>query len=292
MKIRLIIIILFSMSLNFSCKRDDTGNNLKPTENPYENGYGRRPNSIRLATYNVARCTPSGSAVADYDLTASVISAIAPDVIALQELDSINRRNQHFQLKELAVRTGMAYTYGYTILFQDGKYGNGILSRDTPLRVYNEDITRSEQRKFLAAEFQDYVFMATHLDHNDEEYRIRSARQISSWVEERFGDYDKPVFLAGDFNDPDPGSDMYKILLEKWDIISTREGRTYTGGTSKDGDYVIDYILLWKGNRARISIIGTGIPEFDDIDTWRASDHLPVIVDIDDKLSSRATQSF
>ncbi len=278
-----IIAILSILSLCSSCKTDTPP---APVKDPYENGYGRFPNSIRLATYNVSRCTPPGEAVADYDLTASVISAIAPDVIALQELDSMTHRNPQFQLKELSLRTGLAYTYGYTIYFQDGKYGNGILSRETPVFVSNEEISTDEPRNFLAAEFNDYTFIATHLDHEDEGYRIRSARQITSWVESRYGGYDKPVFLAGDLNDPDLSSEMFAVLLDKWDIISIKEGRTYTG--NDDGNYVIDYILQWKGNRARVALIGTAVPEFDGVDIEHVSDHLPVIVDMEDNLSPPA----
>jgi endonuclease/exonuclease/phosphatase family metal-dependent hydrolase len=173
----------------------------------------------------------------------------------------------------------MVYNYGYTIYFQDGKYGNGILSRDTPIIISNEELNIPERRKFMVAEFKDYVFIATHLDNEDEEYRIRSVRQINSFIEARYGDYNKPVFLAGDLNEPNLNSEMYEVLLDKWDIISTQKHGTYIGNGSND---VIDYILLWKTNQHRIIVIGTTIPKFDGIDIAKVSDHLPVIVDIKD----------
>ena len=69
----------------------DFGHSAGAAENPYKDGYGRLPNSIRLATYNTHRCegweTQTNVDRANYNNTAKVISLIDPDVIALQELD-------------------------------------------------------------------------------------------------------------------------------------------------------------------------------------------------------------
>lgn len=271
MKTTLKCIIVIAVSLS-SCYRsgEDTG------VNPYGNGYGRLPNSIRLATYNVRHCTPPLAPGPDYDLTASVISAIAPDVMALQELDSMTVRSPHYQLGELALRSGLEHTFGYTIYFDGGKYGNGILSREKPLAVYNEDLIISEPRKFLAVEFRDYIFIATHFDDRDQRYRMSSVTQINSWVSENFRDCAKPIFLAGDINDPDMKSQVYGLLLEKWEIISVRGQATYIG---QSPGVCIDYIMRWKDG-GRVQVIGTAVPKYEGVDIRKVSDHLPVITDI------------
>ena len=61
---------------------------------------------LRIMSYNVRHCAGM-DLVVDYDRTATVIAQQQPDVIALQELDSMTGRSGHQdQLDELASRTG------------------------------------------------------------------------------------------------------------------------------------------------------------------------------------------
>ena len=105
----------------------DFGHSAGAAENPYKDGYGRLPNSIRLATYNTHRCegweTQTNVDRANYNNTAKVISLIDPDVIALQELDKFTTWHPHDQLQELADRTGMKPYYCKTIDYRGGDYG-------------------------------------------------------------------------------------------------------------------------------------------------------------------------
>lgn len=122
----------------------DFGHSAGAAENPYKDGYGRLPNSIRLATYNTHRCegweTQTNVDRANYNNTAKVISLIDPDVIALQELDKFTTWHPHDQLQELADRTGMKPYYCKTIDYRGGDYGIGILSKREPLRTVSGDL--------------------------------------------------------------------------------------------------------------------------------------------------------
>ena len=61
---------------------------------------------LQIMSYNVRHCAGMDMVV-DYDRTANVIVQQQPDVIALQELDSMTGRSEHHdQLGELASRTG------------------------------------------------------------------------------------------------------------------------------------------------------------------------------------------
>jgi len=50
-------------------------------------------NQLKVMTYNVRHCAGM-DLVLDYDRTATVIAQQQPDVIALQELDSITSRSE------------------------------------------------------------------------------------------------------------------------------------------------------------------------------------------------------
>lgn len=258
----------------------DFGHSAGAAENPYKDGYGRLPNSIRLATYNTHRCegweTQTNVDRANYNNTAKVISLIDPDVIALQELDKFTTWHPHDQLQELADRTGMKPYYCKTIDYRGGDYGIGILSKREPLRTVSGDLPGTEARKFFLAEFDDYIFIATHLCHLETTNRAQSVEIINAYIAANYASYTKPIFLAGDFNESNMSSEMMVKLKEKWEIISTSSNTFMNTATSKR----IDYIVLYKGNKAACEVLGTAVPSYDEINVNKVSDHLPVLVDI------------
>ena len=258
----------------------DFGHSAGAAENPYKDGYGRLPNSIRLATYNTHRCegweTQTNVDRANYNNTAKVISLIDPDVIALQELDKFTTWHPHDQLQELADRTGMKPYYCKTIDYRGGDYGIGILSKREPLRTVSDDLPGTEARKFFLAEFDDYIFIATHLCHLETTNRAQSVEIINAYIAANYASYTKPIFLAGDFNESNMSSEMMVKLKEKWEIISTSSNTFMNTATPKR----IDYIVLYKGNEAACEVLGTAVPSYDEINVNKVSDHLPVLVDI------------
>ena len=258
----------------------DFGHSAGAAENPYKDGYGRLPNSIRLATYNTHRCegweTQTNVDRANYNNTAKVISLIDPDVIALQELDKFTTWHPHDQLQELADRTGMKPYYCKTIDYRGGDYGIGILSKREPLRTVSGDLPGTEARKFFLAEFDDYIFIATHLCHLETTNRAQSVEIINAYIAANYASYTKPIFLAGDFNESNMSSEMMVKLKEKWEIISTSSNTFMNTATPKR----IDYIVLYKGNKAACEMLGTAVPSYDEINVNKVSDHLPVLVDI------------
>ena len=258
----------------------DFGHSAGAAENPYKDGYGRLPNSIRLATYNTHRCegweTQTNVDRANYNNTAKVISLIDPDVIALQELDKFTTWHPHDQLQELADRTGMKPYYCKTIDYRGGDYGIGILSKREPLRTVSGDLPGTEARKFFLAEFDDYIFIATHLCHLETTNRAQSVEIINAYIAANYASYTKPIFLAGDFNESNMSSEMMVKLKEKWEIISTSSNTFMNTATPMR----IDYIVLYKGNKAACEVLGTAVPSYDEINVNKVSDHLPVLVDI------------
>lgn len=258
----------------------DFGQTGPEAENPYKDGYGRLPGSIRLATYNTHRCegweTQTNVDRANYDNTGQVLSLMDPDVVALQELDRNTTWHPADQLQELADRTGMKPYYCKTIDYRGGDYGIGVLAKREPLRMAQGDLPGVEPRKFFAAEFDDFLFIATHLCHVETANRARSVENINDWIAANYATYTKPIFLAGDFNESNLASEMMVTLQEKWEIVST-PANTFMNTSSPKR---IDYIVLYKGNRAACEVLGTAVPSFERINVNKVSDHLPVLLDI------------
>ena len=88
--------------------------------------------TLKVMTYNI-RNGNGMDKVRSYERIADVILKHDPDVVAVQELDSMTTRsNQTYVLAEVAERTQMVANYAPAISFQGGKYGIGILSKEQP----------------------------------------------------------------------------------------------------------------------------------------------------------------
>ena len=73
--------------------------------------------------------------ICNYQRVANVINNARPHIVAIQELDSMTARsNRTDVLKELAERTQLHPCFAPAIDYDGGKYGIGILSKETPFR--------------------------------------------------------------------------------------------------------------------------------------------------------------
>lgn len=220
---------------------------------------------LKLMSYNV-RNTKGMDGVCNYQRIANIINNEAPDVVAIQELDSMTTRSgQKYILNEIAERTQMFATYAPAIHYQGGEYGIGILSRQKPLNIRKFPLPgREEKRMLVVAEFEDYFFGCTHLSLTEED-RLASLDIIKSSA----NNSNKPFFLAGDFNDT-PDSKFIQSLQEDFQILTNLKRPTYPS----DGPKVtIDYIGAWKGNANHFANLTSQV-----LDEPVASDHRPISV--------------
>ena len=151
--------------------------------------------SLRIMSYNVHNGIGMDGKV-DYARIAHVISDVRPDVVALQELDSVTHRSPVNVLEEIAGVTGMNYVFGPAISYGGGKYGIGVMSKEKPLNVRNVFLPgKEEARTLLVVEFEKYIFLATH-------FSLTAADQIKSVeiILKEALSKEKPVFMAGDMN--------------------------------------------------------------------------------------------
>lgn len=149
---------------------------------------------LKIMTYNV-RNSKGMDNVMDCRRAAAVIRAQAPDVVAVQELDSMTRRSGgKYVLGEIADYAGMHAAYFPAIEFDGGKYGIGILSKERPLAVKGYPLPgREEKRALLVAEFEEYLFACTHLSLTESD-RLASLETVGKIAE----NCSKPFYLAGD----------------------------------------------------------------------------------------------
>jgi len=222
---------------------------------------------IRILTYNIRNCIGMDGKT-DFDRIADVINRINPHIVALQEVDSVtSRMNGIDVLQVLAEKTNMVHSYGPAIDFQGGKYGNGVLSREKPLKAeYIPLPGRQERRSLLMVEFKDYIIYCTHLNNAFAGDRHGSVMII----DEEARNAEKPVFLAGDINDT-PGSRTLELLSENWIQLS---GNEFTF-RSDAPDICIDYIFGLKHDDFSYDIVRQEV-----VNEPVASDHLPVFVDV------------
>ena len=226
------------------------------------------PLSLKIASYNVHNAIGMDDIV-DFDRVARVINDMEVDAIAIQELDSATERsNGLVVLDELAKRTNMIATFNASIDFDGGKYGNGMLTKEQPLKIEAIALPgRDEQRSLLIVELEHYVVCCTHLSLNQQD-RQASIKLIQQQTEKY---QSKPLFLAGDLNAL-PNSNEIKDLSVIWILLSDSTQATYPSDAPKE---IIDYIFL-KSNSAFSSVVKYATV----VDEPMASDHRPLWVEV------------
>jgi endonuclease/exonuclease/phosphatase family metal-dependent hydrolase len=224
-------------------------------------------NTIRAMSYNVRNGLGLDD-ITDYRRIANVITGLAPDIVALQELDSVtNRSGQTDVLLHLSELTQMHAVYGASIAFDGGKYGIGILSKQEPLSWKRIPLPgREELRSLLVVELPDYVFCCTHFSLTEED-----CNASVPLIEETLKAYDKPVVLAGDIN-ATPESPVLDAFRKKWKVLSDPAQPTFPADKPEQ---TIDYLFGYLPDKFVYSVRQTQV-----VNEPVASDHRPVFVDV------------
>lgn len=224
--------------------------------------------AITILSYNVRNCLGLDNRV-NYQRVANVIKKTNPDMVALQELDSATSRSKGISvLNELATLTGMVPTYRASIDYQGGKYGIGILTRQTPLRIGSMALPgKEEQRSVVMVEMKNYALACSHFSLTEAD-RLTSVEIIDQFTAK----YTNPVFLAGDLN-ATPGSPVIKAFSKNWQFLS--DTTQFTMPANKPTK-CIDYIMVRKQQTAYSLKLLKTMVENEPV----ASDHLPVWVKV------------
>lgn len=230
---------------------------------------------LTLVTYNVGAFSKyMDSSMED---VAKVILGSRACAVALNELDSCNRRHGNYQLADLSARLGGGWTFQFASAFPyaGGAYGNGVV---TSLRVDNRyslilpKDDGAEQRSVAVVETPDCVFASVHLDHKGQTAPLEQMKVVNEWFTSWYAGWTRPVFLCGDFN-ATPDSDVIELVKKCWIQLS---GEDYTHSTT-DPRHCIDYVFALKV-AAPVKVLESVVLTEG---TAELSDHFPVKVTVE-----------
>ena len=224
-------------------------------------------NTLKLMSYNIKNANGMDD-VCNFQRIANVINNASPDVVAIQEVDSMtNRSGQKYVLGEIAERTQMHGYFAHAIDYDGGKYGIGLLTKQLPLRLQTLPLPgREEARTLILAEFTDYIYCCTHMSLTEED-RMKSLELVKAFTSSST----KPLFLAGDMN-AEPESGFIKELQKDFQILSNPKQHTFPAPDPKE---TIDYIATLKQNAKGFAVISAKV-----INEPMASDHRPILVEL------------
>lgn len=226
-----------------------------------------KDNTYRIMSYNI-RSGRGMDNVINLQRTADVINQLVPDVVAVQELDSVTGRSGQVDvLRVLANMTLMHPVFAPAIPYDGGKYGIGMLSKEKPLYSYYIALPgREEQRALLVVEFDKFLMACTHFSLNAED-RQASVDIIRKEAEKAR----KPFLIAGDLN-ARPDSPVMEELTKDFELLSNPKLLTSPADSPRS---CIDYIAVYKGREIPFATQRTWV-----VDEPIASDHRPVVADI------------
>lgn len=275
------LIVPVSVILGVACSSDGLDNSnfdsmFPPITVPEGDGGGETvpapdSKSIRIVTYNIKHCAGSDGII-DYARVAGVLQEFDADVICLQEVDNKTQRSSYVdQLAKLNEWLGMNTYYGKAFDYDGGEFGNGVLMKKKPISEKTIIIPGAEGRARSVAfvELENYVVASAHLD-LELEKRLASIDAIN----EQAKSYGKPVFLAGDFNEPELDGEFFTAFKKDWTIGS----RLKNSFPAKAPTRVIDFVVSLNGFGDKVSATDV-IHSLKGHNIGLASDHCPVYCD-------------
>jgi endonuclease/exonuclease/phosphatase family metal-dependent hydrolase len=159
---------------------------------------------IHVATYNIRRGLGTDNRT-DLSRASGVLKELAPDIIALQEVDFLTQRSGRVnQAAQLGNQLGMHAAFGQFMPYDSGYYGIGVLSRYPIVDTRSIHLPDgNEPRIALAVDVllpndQRIIVIAVHFDWvNDDVFRYAQAQVVADWIDQQ----SNPCILMGDFND-------------------------------------------------------------------------------------------
>ncbi len=211
---------------------------------------------------------------------ADLIKEIGPDLVALQEVDSLTGRSASLnngtpvnQSKELGKLTGMHGYFGKAIDFDGGGYGEGLLTKKKlkSRKVMLPIPKGGERRALLMVEYplngeKKLIFGGTHLCHQYEQNRVAQVKAIN----DHFLSIEQPAIIAGDFNFT-PDGDPYQLTKKHWFDAALIGDVVEPTFSHQEPSKRIDYIFLSQKNWKVIEM---------DVLEEPYSDHLPIVLKI------------
>lgn len=228
---------------------------------------------IVVASYNIHRCIGTDRRY-DAVRVAAVLREMGPDILALQEVENRgDETHDSLQLEFLAQSLGQQPIPGLRLVRHWAEYGNALITRFPILDIqrHNISVTWREPRGALDVTLdvdgQPVRVLATHLGLGRIERRHQSM-QMARLIDE--GDPALPCLVLGDMNEWYPGSRHLAWL-------HTRLGKTTHAPSFPSRWPFLTLDRLWLRPAKALLKVGIHRSEL----ARRASDHLPLIAEID-----------
>lgn len=228
--------------------------------------------TLRVLAYNIHHGEGMDEEL-DLERIAALIREVDPDLVTLQEVDSVTSRTMGVdQVAELGRLTGLQPVFGRFMAYQGGAYGMALLSAWPVAESVNYRLPDGEEpRTALAAIVtspktgRSLRFVGIHFYRTAEE---RLAQAVA--LEGLLGDDTIPTILAGDFNST-ADSEVMLHLADSWHVVA--KGADNLTFPSYQPAREIDFVLL----RPR-DVFDVAAQRL--LDEPVASDHRPVVVDL------------
>lgn len=242
---------------------------------------------ITVTTYNIHKGMSPLNRFVKLQGMGDALKRVQSDILCLQEVQGQNLKrvlayneypdqSQHEWFGEyLAVERALSNNYGANVSYEHGHHGNAVLSRHPldPKHNVNISVGRLEKRGVLHCEIQPegwrdgVVVLNAHLNllHKD---RVMQYQAIIDYIKNTIDD-DKPLILAGDFNDWTKKSTAMLAslgLVEAFEEIYNKNPATFP---AKLPILALDRIYV-KNLKVLDAVVHAGVPWSD------LSDHLPM----------------
>jgi endonuclease/exonuclease/phosphatase family metal-dependent hydrolase len=235
-------------------------------------GFGVAVDTVRVLSYNIHH-GEGVDEVLDLGRIAALIREVDPDLVALQEVDSVTVRTERVdQAAELARLTELRAVFGGFMEYDGGAYGMALLSRWPLTESINLRLPDgAEPRTALSATVTSpktgrvLRFVGIHFYQSEAE-RLAQAVRLEALLSRQ----DLPTILAGDFNST-PESEVMARLGESWTIVAKGADRLTFPSYAPERE--IDFVLVQPADR--FDLVRQRL-----MDAPVASDHRPVVVDL------------
>lgn len=207
-----------------------------------------KQSALNVLTYNIHHGNPPTQEKGHIELNtiAETIRKTNPDLVALQELDSVTiRSGKTFQLEVLAEMLDMHYYYGKAIDYEGGGYGVGILSKypiseARTIKLPNVPDWAGETRvlalvKVTLPDDKEVYFGSTHLDVKLEDNRLLQTTEIATIA----GKLKAPIIIGGDFNSTEEKAPMVELFKYFKDASTTKGPTIPVLNPTRRIDYIV-----------------------------------------------------
>ncbi len=215
---------------------------------------------VTILSYNIFHGEDLYRKQPNLDSVAALINELKPDLVALQEVDSMTGRSERVYGKRidyirlLAEKTQMHGYFGKAMDFDGGGYGEGVLTRKKAqtsthlLPIPSGGEPRSMIKVvYPVAANKTLVFGATHLCHQHMPNKLAQVEKLN----ELLSNPSLPALLAGDLNFT-PADEPYRMLQPNWKDAAVTAGDTAATYPTDAPERRIDYLWLSKQHNWKI----------------------------------------